>query len=116
MPELHWPGDRWGTGTPSARRGGCRTGCCSRFPLSLSEDGSIRVSIDDNEGHYLKVLMDEVFGRRNFIANVIWQKKSHRTTLKVWVAASAGKCRFAMLTDAKTAGVSVTDQLRDALK
>lgn len=41
----------------------------------LSEDGSIWVSIDDREGHYLKVLMDEVFGRSNFIANVIWQKK-----------------------------------------
>jgi adenine-specific DNA-methyltransferase len=41
----------------------------------LSEDGSIWVSIDDNEGHYLKVVMDEIFGRQNFIANVIWQKK-----------------------------------------
>ncbi|WP_414896860.1 site-specific DNA-methyltransferase [Rhodovulum sp. YEN HP10] len=40
----------------------------------LSEDGSIWVSIDDNEGHYLKVVMDEVFGRRNFINNVLWQK------------------------------------------
>lgn len=41
----------------------------------LSDDGSIWVTIDDNEGHYLKVLMDEVFGRRNFVANVLWQKK-----------------------------------------
>lgn len=41
----------------------------------LSEDGSIWVTIDDNEGHYLKVLMDEIFGRRNFVANVVWQKK-----------------------------------------
>lgn len=41
----------------------------------LSEDGSIWVSIDDNEGHYLKVLMDEVFGRRNFVVNVVWQKR-----------------------------------------
>ena len=40
----------------------------------LAEDGSIWVSIDDNEGHYLKIVMDEVFGRSNFIANVIWQK------------------------------------------
>jgi adenine-specific DNA-methyltransferase len=40
----------------------------------LGEDGSIWVTIDDNEGHYLKVLMDEVFGRENFIANVVWQK------------------------------------------
>jgi len=40
----------------------------------MSSDSSIWVSIDDNECHYLKVLMDEVFGRSNFIANVIWQK------------------------------------------
>lgn len=40
----------------------------------LSEDGSIWVTIDDNEGHYLKVLMDEVFGRRNFVATFVWQK------------------------------------------
>jgi adenine-specific DNA-methyltransferase len=41
----------------------------------LAEDGSIWVSIDDNEAHYLKVMMDEIFGRGNFVANVIWQKK-----------------------------------------
>jgi len=42
----------------------------------LSEDGSIWVSIDDNEAHYLKVIMDEVFGRKNFVANVLWQKRT----------------------------------------
>lgn len=41
----------------------------------LTEDGSIWVTIDDNEAHYLKVVMDEVFGRKNFISNIIWQKK-----------------------------------------
>ena len=41
----------------------------------LSEDGSIWISIDDDEGHYLKVICDEVFGRKNFINNIIWQKK-----------------------------------------
>lgn len=40
----------------------------------LSEDGSIWVTIDDNEAHYLKVLMDEVFGRGNFLTSFIWQK------------------------------------------
>ncbi|MEG8223182.1 site-specific DNA-methyltransferase [Sphingomonas sp. HH69] len=44
----------------------------------LAKDGSIWVSIDDNEGHYLKVVMDEVFGRRNFIAEIIWQKRTSR--------------------------------------
>ena len=41
----------------------------------LREDGSIWVSIDDNEGHYLKVIMDEIFGRGNFVSTVIWEKK-----------------------------------------
>ncbi|MBR0827362.1 site-specific DNA-methyltransferase [Bradyrhizobium manausense] len=40
----------------------------------LSEDGSIWVSIDDREGHYLKVLMDELFGRGNFVTSFVWQK------------------------------------------
>lgn len=40
----------------------------------LSENGSIWVTIDDNEGHYLKVVMDEVFGRANFVATVLWRK------------------------------------------
>jgi adenine-specific DNA-methyltransferase len=40
----------------------------------LSEDGSIWITIDDNEGHYLKVAMDEVFGRKNFITSFVWQK------------------------------------------
>lgn len=43
----------------------------------LSEDGSIWISIDDDEGHYLKVLCDEIFGRNNFINTVIWEKNIH---------------------------------------
>jgi len=38
-------------------------------------EGSLWISIDDDESHYLKVLCDEVFGRSNFVANVVWQKK-----------------------------------------
>ncbi|MEO7320788.1 MAG: site-specific DNA-methyltransferase [Nitrosospira sp.] len=41
----------------------------------LAEDGSLWITIDDSEAHYLKVLCDEVFGRGNFISTVIWQKK-----------------------------------------
>lgn len=40
----------------------------------LTEDGSVWVSIDDNEAAYMKVLMDEVFGRRNFLNTFIWKK------------------------------------------
>jgi len=36
----------------------------------LSDDGSIWISIDDNEVHYLKVMLDEIFGRNNFIASL----------------------------------------------
>ncbi|WOS33507.1 site-specific DNA-methyltransferase [Listeria monocytogenes] len=42
----------------------------------LSEDGCIWLNIDDDEGHYLKVLADGVFGRENFINNVIWEKST----------------------------------------
>ncbi|HEV3155770.1 MAG TPA: site-specific DNA-methyltransferase [Candidatus Baltobacteraceae bacterium] len=42
----------------------------------LRRDGSIWISIDDNEAHYLKVVMDEIFGRSNFVANVLWQKRT----------------------------------------
>lgn len=41
----------------------------------LRKDGIIFVHIDDNEHAYLKVLMDEVFGRRNFCGQFIWEKK-----------------------------------------
>jgi adenine-specific DNA-methyltransferase len=40
----------------------------------LSDDGSLWITIDDNEAHYLKVLSDEVFGRDCFVASVIWEK------------------------------------------
>ncbi|ASM48650.1 site-specific DNA-methyltransferase (adenine-specific) [Pseudoalteromonas espejiana DSM 9414] len=41
----------------------------------LSEDGSIWITLNDNESHYFKVICDEIFGRANFISNSIWQKK-----------------------------------------
>ncbi len=40
----------------------------------ISKDGSCWVQLDDNEAHYCRVLMDEIFGRANFVANVIWNK------------------------------------------
>ena len=50
----------------------------------LSEDGSIWVTIDDNEAHYLKVLMDEVFGRGNFVATMVWEKRTTRENRRVF--------------------------------
>jgi len=45
----------------------------------LRQDGVIFVSIDDNEVHNLRLLMNEVFGEENFIANIIWEKRYGRS-------------------------------------
>ena len=54
--------------------------CCMIYPRLqllkelLSDDGAIFISIDDNEVHHLRMLMDEVFGEENFLATIIWHK------------------------------------------
>ena len=50
----------------------------------LSLDGSIWISIDDRELHYLKVAADAVFGRENFVTTVIWQQRTTRENRKVF--------------------------------
>ena len=50
----------------------------------LSEEGSIWVSIDDREAHYLKVLMDEAFGRENFVTTIAWQQRTTRENRKTF--------------------------------
>jgi len=54
----------------------------------MAEDGSIWVTIDDNEAHYLKVVMDEVFGRKNFVANAVWEKKYSPQNDAKWLSDS----------------------------
>jgi adenine-specific DNA-methyltransferase len=44
----------------------------------LADDGSLWISIDDSECHYLKVICDEIFGRKNFITSIIWQQRTTR--------------------------------------
>jgi adenine-specific DNA-methyltransferase len=41
----------------------------------MSDDGSLWITIDDNEAHYLKVLCDEIFGRSNYKTTITWQRK-----------------------------------------
>ncbi|MBP3954389.1 site-specific DNA-methyltransferase [Gemmata sp. G18] len=41
----------------------------------LCKDGSIWISVDDNEAHYLKVVCDEIFGRECFISDITWKKR-----------------------------------------
>ena len=50
----------------------------------LSEDGSIWVSIDDNEYPYLRVVCDEIFGRSNFVSTIIWEKRKSRENRRVF--------------------------------
>ncbi len=50
------------------------------------KQGTIWISIDDNECHYLKVLCDEIFGRNNFVATVIWEKKHTRSNDARWLS------------------------------
>lgn len=54
----------------------------------LSKDGSIWISLDDNEQAYCKVLCDEIFGRKNFVANVIWEKKYSPQNDAKWLSDS----------------------------
>ena len=42
----------------------------------LRVDGSLWITIDQTESHYLKIVCDEIFGRQNFVANVVWQKRT----------------------------------------
>ena len=55
--------------------------CCMMWPRLqilrelLADDGVIFISIDDNEQHHLRMLMDEIFGEENFVTNIAWQKK-----------------------------------------
>ncbi len=54
----------------------------------LKNDGSLWISIDDDEQAYLKVLCDEIFGRNNFVANVIWEKKYSPQNDATWLSDS----------------------------
>jgi len=54
----------------------------------LSNEGSIWISIDDDESHYLKVYCDELFGRKNFVSNVIWEKKYSPQNDTKWLSDS----------------------------
>lgn len=50
----------------------------------LSDDGSIWVTLDDNEAHYFKVMCDEIFGRSNFCATIVWEKRTSRENRRVF--------------------------------
>src|SRR6059036_3794691 len=62
--------------------------CCMMLPRLkllrelLSDDGAIFVSIDNNEGHHLRVLMNEVFGEERFIGEIVWLTRNTDNRVK----------------------------------
>lgn len=52
------------------------------------KEGSLWISLDDNEQAYCKVLCDEIFGRNNFVANAIWEKKYSPQNAAKWLSDS----------------------------
>jgi adenine specific DNA methylase Mod len=62
--------------------------CCMMYPRLqllkelLRDDGAIFVSIDDNEVHHLRMLMDEVFGEENFVTALTWKTRNTDNRLK----------------------------------
>lgn len=55
-----------------------------RLKATLTESGSIWISIDDRQVHYLKVALDTVFGRENFVTTIIWEHRRTRENRKVF--------------------------------
>ena len=57
--------------------------CCMMWPRLtllrqlLADDGVIFISIDDNEVHHLRMMMDEIFGEDNFVASIIWHSNKN---------------------------------------
>jgi adenine-specific DNA-methyltransferase len=59
-------------------------GCARQIRSLLRSDGSLWISIDDRQVHYLKVALDEVFGRDNFVTTIVWQQRTTRENRKVF--------------------------------
>ncbi len=58
--------------------------CVRQLKALLRDDGSLWVSIDDHQVHYLKVALDDVFGRDCFISTVVWEQRTTRENRKVF--------------------------------
>lgn len=58
--------------------------CVAALKDFLCDTGSIWISIDDRELHYLKVALDRIFGRQNFVTTIVWQQRTTRENRKVF--------------------------------
>ena len=88
---------------------------CSRLKILhtlLSDEGTIWISLDDSEAHYMKVVADEVFGRRNFLADVAWEKAdSPRMDAKLFSSRYDHTLVYAKNIDVVTINQVVTDEV-----
>ena len=73
----------------------------------LSEDGSLWMTLDDNEAQRAKLILDQIFGDGNFVANVIWQKKYAPQNDAKWFSDNHDN----LLVYAKTKGIWHPNQL-----
>ena len=48
----------------------------------LSEEGSIYVHLDYKKGHYVKILLDEIFGENNFLNEIVWHYQTYQGQVK----------------------------------
>ncbi|MFT4090765.1 MAG: site-specific DNA-methyltransferase [Asticcacaulis sp.] len=78
----------------------------------LAEDGSIWITLDDNEAQRCKLLLDEIFGDSNFVANIIWQKKFSPANDAKWLSDSHDH----LLCYAKNKGIWRPNQLQRSSK
>lgn len=60
--------------------------CVERLKPFLNDEGSIWISIDERQLHYLKVALDQVFGRENFVTTIVWEQRTTRENRKVFSA------------------------------
>lgn len=58
--------------------------CVKQIKSLLSPDGSLWISIDDRQVHYLKVALDAIFKRENFVSTIVWQQRTTRENRKVF--------------------------------
>ena len=86
----------------------------------LTEDGSIWISIDDREVHYLKVEADKVFGRDNFMTTIVWQQRTTRENRKAFsnnheyiLVYAKNKPRFAKTINGLPAGSEVISRYKN---
>lgn len=74
----------------------------------MTQDGSIWISIDDRELHYLKVAADRIFGRQNFISTIVWQQRTTRENRKAF----SNNHEYVLVYAAKCGAISADPQSR----